>query len=367
MTASPDALTTPTRRVTQWAPVTERRSVDPRRDPDWAALMKGPRGSLFGSPPWIAAVADTYGFDPTADVLVGDDAPVAGMACMKICDLRGARIVSLPFSDHCDPVVDEDEQWERLVAPMLASGVPVNLRVMDADLPLRDTRFVRTDELLWHATDLQRPESEVLAGLHAQVRQHMRGATRKGVTVRFGSELDDVRAFHALHRGTRKRKYGLLAPPVSFFERIWECFAPLDQVVVGLASHDGEVIAGALYLFWNDTIYYKFGASIPERLSLRPNELLGWESVKLAHQRGCHRYDWGVSDLDQPGLVAYKRKYATEERRVIALRHTPIGFDDPVAADAGRVLGELTSLLTRDDVPDEVTQRAGEILYRFFC
>jgi hypothetical protein len=89
--------------------------------------------------------------------------------------------------------------------------------------------------------------------------------------------------------------------------------------------------------------------------------------MRLAQDWGCHRYDWGVSDLDQPGLVAYKRKYATDERRVVALRHTPAGFDDPVGADAGRVLGELTTLLTRDDVPDEVTQRAGEILYRFFC
>jgi hypothetical protein len=30
------------------------------------------------------------------------------------------------------------------------------------------------------------------------------------------------------------------------------------------------------------------------------------------------------------------------------------------------VLGELTQLLTREDVPDEVTKRAGEILYRYF-
>ena len=99
---------------------------------------------------------------------------------------------------------------------------------------------------------------------------------------------------------------------------------------------------------------------------VRPNELLAWESMLLGKQRGCTTYNWGVSDLDQPGLVAYKRKFATEERRVSVLRHTPAGYSNRVAAEALPVLGELTKLLTRDDVPDDVTQRAGEILYRYF-
>jgi hypothetical protein len=30
-------------------------------------------------------------------------------------------------------------------------------------------------------------------------------------------------------------------------------------------------------------------------------------------------------------------------------------------------LGDMTRLFTRDDMPDDVTQRAGEILYRYFA
>jgi hypothetical protein len=48
------------------------------------------------------------------------------------------------------------------------------------------------------------------------------------------------------------------------------------------------------------------------------------------------------------------------------LRHNPTGYS-PADSTAAHTLGELTSLLTRDDVPDEVTQRAGEVLYRYFC
>jgi hypothetical protein len=89
--------------------------------------------------------------------------------------------------------------------------------------------------------------------------------------------------------------------------------------------------------------------------------------MRVGREWGCTTFDWGVSDLDQPGLVAYKRKYATDERRVRVLRHVPAGYDGSRAAEAGAVLGQLTDLLTREDVPDDVTRRAGDLLYGMFC
>jgi CelD/BcsL family acetyltransferase involved in cellulose biosynthesis len=346
----------------------ERRRVDPRRDEHWAALMEGPRGSLFGAPPWIAAIVDTYGFEVSADVLVAKDGnPAAGFVHAELNDIRGHRVASLPFCDRLDPVVDTDDQWHRLLEATLALELPIELRVLEAEPPRRDPRFQPATELAWHATDLDRPEAEILAGFHKMARRNIRAAARGGVNVRFGADLADVQAFHELHRLTRKRKYHLLAQPIEFFERIWKRFAPLGKIVIGLASHQGEVIAGNLCLIWNDVIYYKFGASISERLALRPNDLLAWESMLFGRERGCRRFDWGVSDLDQPGLVFYKQKYATEERRVLGLRHTPGGFKDSIGRDVGCMFSQLTQLLTRDDVPNEVTQRAGEILYRYFC
>lgn len=330
--------------------------------------MTSPRGSLFGAPPWIASLVDTYGFAVSADVLFAEDGkPTAGFVHAELRGLRGERVVSLPFCDRLDPVVHTDDQWQQLIDPTLALALPVELRVLEADPPRHDPRFKPVAELAWHATVLDRPEADILAGLHSMARRNIRAARRNGVKVSFGSTLEDVHAFHELHRLTRKHKYRLLAQPFAFFQRIWERFAPLGKILIGLASHQGEVIAGNLCLLWNDVMYYKFGASVEEGLALRPNDLLAWESLRLGRERGCRQFDWGVSDLDQPGLVFYKQKYATEERRVLVLRHIPDGFSDPVRSEAGRVFGELTDLLTREDVPDEVTQRAGEILYQYFC
>ena len=122
--------------------------------------------------------------------------------------------------------------------------------------------------------------------------------------------------YHRLHVDLRKRKYRLLAQPLEFFERIRQAFAPADALRIALALVDGRPVAGAVYVVWGDTVYYKFGASRAEFLPLRPNDALHWRLIRWAHDRGLRTLDWGLSDLDQPGLVAYKRNWASREGRI---------------------------------------------------
>ena len=122
-------------------------------------------------------------------------------------------------------------------------------------------------------------------------------------------------------------------------------------------------MAGALYLVWDDVLYYKFGASVRDHLPLRPNDAIHWTAIQWASERNLRSLDWGLSDLDQPGLVRYKRKWGSTERRIVTLR-----TGEPVAApEFGRLLGELTTLLTDDAVSDAVAAQAGSLLYRYFC
>ncbi|HEX8936290.1 MAG TPA: hypothetical protein VF788_19355, partial [Pseudonocardiaceae bacterium] len=60
-----------------------------------------------------------------------------------------------------------------------------------------------------------------------------------------------------------------------------------------------------------------------------------------------------------------KGKWATEQRRIVTLRAG--GEQARSNTEAGSMLGELTRLLTGDSVPDEVTRKAGALLYRYFC
>lgn len=340
--------------------------VDPRTDPLWAALAAGPHGGLFTSPPWIGAVCAAYGFEPVAAVAVDDaGVPRAGLAWVDVDDLRGRRRLALPFCDRADPLVADAAAWAAVSGDALAGDLPFTLRCLDGSPAADDPRLTRTGEAAWHRTPLAGPLDDLYARFRSQTRRNIATAGRSGLEVVVDDGLDAVHAYHDLHVALRKHKYRLLAQPRGFLDAIWRAFAPLDGIRTTLALVDGRPVAGAVHLVWQDTVYYKFGASEAASLPLRPNDAVHWAALRWAHGRGLAHLDWGLSDLDQPGLVGYKRKWATEERRILTLNAggPPHGRRD----DTERLLRTLTDLFTDDAVPDAVTARAGAALYGLFC
>ncbi len=340
--------------------------VDPRTHPLWHELASGPGGSLFTSPPWITAVSDTYGFTPSARVRVDDSgSPDAGVAWIDVNDLRGQRRVALPFCDRADPIVEDLTSWQAVAADALGDEVPLNLRCLDTSPAVEDPRLSTIGEAAWHATPLTRSLDELHAAFRPQTRRNIATAERAGVEVILSAEAEAVREYHRLHVELRKRKYRLLAQPREFLDRIWKAFSPADAIRTALAMVDGRPVAGALYLVWQDTAYYKFGASQVEFLPLRPNDAIHWQVIRWAHGRGLRMLDWGLSDLDQPGLGRYKRGWASVEGRIRTLNAggPPLGR----RTDVEETLAAITDLLTDPSVPQAVTARAGAALYRFFC
>jgi len=347
-------------------------TVDPAVDARWRVLATGPAASLFTSPPWIAAVCGTYGFVPEARIALDPSGrPVGGLAWVRVEDPRGGRSISLPFCDRADPLVPDAAVWDAVAGPAITAATtgtqpPFTLRCLDGCPATADPRLRVVGEAAWHGTPLDGDLDGLRTRLSGTSRRNLNTARRAGVTVEVRSDLDAVRVMHALHVRLRKYKYRLLAQPVGLFERIWQEFAIEDGVTTLVARVDGDVVAAALFLEWDGVLYYKFGASVPEQLRLRPNDALYWTALGLATERGLRSVDWGLSDLDQPGLVAFKRKWASVERSVLTLRAGEPA-PGPSQREFGRSLGELTSLLTDPRVPDEITERAGAELYRYFC
>jgi CelD/BcsL family acetyltransferase involved in cellulose biosynthesis len=346
--------------------VAEAQLVDPLLDPGWARLVAAHElGSIFASPPWMAALRETYGFDVEAAVLHGDGGDiVAGLPFCHIEDPRGERLRCLAFSDYCDPMADEAELGA-LLARVLERGAPVVLRVLRDVAARAHPALEEVGGAAWHGVDLALGADALWANLGGSGARNIRRAERLGVQVRVGATVDDVRAFHGLHCRLRKAKHHLLAQPLAFFEALHRHFAPLGAIHVRFAEWEGEVVAGTLFLDWGGTRYYKFNASLDT--TCRPNDLLAWEGIRSGCEAGLRRFDFGLSDLDQPGLLRFKAKFATEERRISTLASPGRTPAPPWAADFGRALGELTSLLTRPDVPDQVTDEAGALLYRYFA
>src|SRR5690242_17719577 len=94
--------------------------VDPITDPLWARLVEHQQSSVFHSPEWLRVIHETYGLPIHAYILLDElDEPCAGIPFCHIEDLRGTHLASLPFSDYCDPLVSDAQQWQILMDKLL--------------------------------------------------------------------------------------------------------------------------------------------------------------------------------------------------------------------------------------------------------
>jgi CelD/BcsL family acetyltransferase involved in cellulose biosynthesis len=342
--------------------------LDPRTDPRWKQLVEKRTSSVFHAPAWLRVLTESYGFDVRSAIVVNDvGEPLAGLPFCRISDIVGERVVSLPFSDYCDPLVEDETLWQAMVETLPAEGCAIVLRCLHNHLPLSDPRFTPFKKARWHGLSLQ-PDLDVLwQNLHGSARRAINKAERSGVIIRMAEDETELRAFFALHLQVRKHKYRLLAQPYQMFASIWKHFIATQDGFLLLATYQDQIIAGILFLAWKDTLYYKFNASALDHLAPRPNDLMMWKAIQLAKARGYTHLDFGLSDWDQEGLVRYKRKFASEEKSIVFLRSASAPAGALPEQQTRALLPQLTDLFTAPAVPADVTEKAGELLYRYFA
>ena len=176
---------------------------------------------------------------------------------------------------------------------------------------------------------------------------------------------EELRAFFDLHLTVRKLRHRLLCQPYRLFEAIWDQFVLEDAGALVLGYAGNEVVGGCLLLEDQDTLYYKFAASHPLFRSLGVSHGAVLAAIDHGLQRGCTTLDLGRSDLDQPGLIDFKRRFGAQSSDLH--RYVAASFDSDEKPEVRETLTELTALFVTREVPDALTERAGELLYRYFA
>src|SRR6185437_14928313 len=89
--------------------------IDPTNDERWEPFLEShPQASIFHTRGWLEALRRTYGYAPTAFTTCPPKCPLTN--AIPFCKISGffgrRRAVSLPFSDHCVPLVEGQELLE---------------------------------------------------------------------------------------------------------------------------------------------------------------------------------------------------------------------------------------------------------------
>jgi hypothetical protein len=338
-------------------------SFDPLRDPRWAPFVeRAERASVFHTPGWLQALERTYGFTPIAFTTsrpaddLADGVVFAGVRSW----LTGNRLVSLPFSDHCDPLVQSPEAFQAICRAALEHRArdawhSVELRPLDAALP-PGPGFAKAQTYYVHRRNLRPPVDALYRTLHKDsVQRKIRRAEKEGLAYQAGRSDALVRDLYRLLDMTRRRHRAPLQP-LAWFRNLVDCFG--ERLCIRITYHQRAPTAGMLTVSHGRTTVYKYGGSDTRLNALGGMPFLFWQAMQEARELGAWELDLGRSDQDNPGLVTFKDRRGAARSVLTYWRSAGSKPDLSVSWKAGLAGRALSAL------PGGLRRAAGAMLYK---
>jgi len=340
--------------------------IDPLRDRRWRSFLAGSgKASVFHTPEWLEALRRTYGYEPAAVATLGENGELSGAVvyCLVKSWLTGRRLVSLPFSDFCEPLLRTGEEMQVLAAALKEEARKSGADYVEirAALP-RETGALETQEYCRQKLALEAGLDAIFDGFHAScVRRKIRRAEREGVKCEEGNSRDLLEEFYRLLGLTRGR-HGLPPQPRRWFENLLVCMG--DALRLRIAFLGREAIAGILTLRYKNTMTYKYGCSDERLHALGGVHLLLWKSIQEAARGGCQMFDFGRSDLDNGGLIAFKDRWGAQREPLRYFRLFASQTASRVGAAPGYGWKERTAKKVLQILPAPLLRAAGTVMYR---
>jgi Acetyltransferase (GNAT) domain len=299
--------------------------IDPLTDPRWSEFLSGnPQASVFHTRGWLEAVRRTYGHRPAALTTSGPNAKLTNglVFCRVRSWVTGPRLVSLPFSDHCELLgVSEDRRQLLSGFEELASSEGCRYVEIRPPSPFRtgsQSDWQMSQAFYLHRLDLRPGADGVFHNFHRDcIQRRIRHAEKQGLEVTEGRDPDSVRNFYSLVLQTRRR-HGLPPQSIAWFRNLIDCLA--EAATIRCATKEGRPVAAILTLQHGKSLYYKYGASAAKFHKLGAMPYLFWHAIQDAISRNLEELDMGRSECENLGLVTFKERWAATRSVLSYLR-----------------------------------------------
>ena len=157
--------------------------------------------------------------------------------------------------------------------------------------------------------DLARPLETIRSRFAPEWRRELTKAEKADVKITRSVELEDFDRFERIFRDLTKTKGFTTNQDVHFFKAIQPDIPSEQKLVLHLAWHKQELVAGHLGSFVGDTAVYLLGAANSTGRDLLASYLLQWAVIEYAQSVGNAYYDLGGVDQQQnPGVFRFKKR-----------------------------------------------------------
>ncbi|MGB9743491.1 MAG: lipid II:glycine glycyltransferase FemX [Minisyncoccia bacterium] len=138
---------------------------------------------------------------------------------------------------------------------------------------------------------------ELLSKMRKTTRYLIRQAMKnQEISIEKSNKLNDIEIYQKLNQEVAKRQK-FVPFSYEYIKNEFEVFSKDNEVLWFFGKYRGEVVAGALIVFWSGIGFYHQAASLGRYAKLSIPYLIQWEAIKEAKKRGCRIYDfWGYVD-----------------------------------------------------------------------
>lgn len=290
------------------------KSVNPLSMSNWNELvLQNVNYSIFHSKEWCEVLQKTYGYKPHYFASIDEDKFKVLFPMMLVNSfLTGKRLVSLPFSDYCEPIFEDNDITAELMKSIL-NNQKKNVRYIE----LRGgTSFLKDKSIFsngyLHKLDLSLGEDNLFANFRSSNRRNIKKAIRESIEVKFSKDFRSIIDFYNLNIITRKR-HGLPPQPFNFFRNIGEILMPGGFCEVAESYYKGKVIASCVFLSFGKKVIYKFGASDYNFQNLRANDLIFGDAIKRYSELGYETFCFGRTAGENESLRHFKLGWGAAE------------------------------------------------------
>ena len=338
--------------------------LHPLEDQRWQRFVdRDARASVFHTPQWLEALRRTYGYEPVVYTTTPPASELSNgvVFCRVHTWVSGGRLVSLPFSDHCEPLAspsefDELMNWLK-ISRHRKHWKYIELRPLSLHGNARIPELTKSESFSLQALDLSPSLDTLFHNFHKScVQRKIHRAEREKLTYEEGRSDVLLKKFYNLLLLTRRR-HGIPPQPFVWFRNAVNCLN--DRVLIRIASKEGQPVAAIVTIQYKDVLVYKYGCSDSRFNNLGGTALLFWKAIQNAKRDGLRTYDLGRSETDNSGLLTFKQNWGAVSTPLDYYR-LPAG--QPFHLNSGwrsRVAKGVFSMM-----PNPLFAATGRLLYR---
>jgi hypothetical protein len=285
--------------------------------------------------------------------------------------LAKRRISSLPRTPTAGVLADNDEITKRLIH-FVINDMDLKRKFyiqLKTPVPEMYDNIEGLHKVAWrdnYLLKLPSDENSLMFGSsrnHRRIKWAINKAIKSGVIIREAESEEDLMQWYKLYLLT-SQWYTIPARSFIFFKTLWSLMKDkgLFQLLLAEFNEGGKkkIIAGSVFLMFNQTVFYSFNGRDTNYLNLRPNDYLQWEAIHQAYREGFKYYNMGEVSGGQTGLADFKSKWGCEVGQIFHYYAShQISSDKIDLNHAGK--GNLLTHIWRK-LPVNLTEKLGSYL-----